>query len=397
MTAKTGIRGVLALPLAVLTLTTSIVARAQPVDSSPAPSAASQGAQPSFNAESAVIEEVIEALDEGYRFNAYVVRWHGIRVLVSDPAGQGHLAVGDTLHFVAARADVVTRPILTFVSTEHDAGRGNQAALSAAPSTVQSETGTVEEVLQAQENGYRFTAYIVRWHGKRVAVIDAQSSPPHAVGDPIDLVVMRSSTMGRQILGFLEPPAHLEPAALRSTQDTGIVEEVLSGRVEGDVYTEFIVRWHGSQVAVSAAPAGPSSGATPGIGAGIPLTITRAKLPSNTGVLNFGMGTPVDSGALKESAQYSSIVVSNAKGTVSQVLSAQADDYGYRAYIVLWQGNRVAVTDAFASTRYQPGDPVAFTVARTGLPGNGQLLFTLFDFSCAQVVKGCKAPIAATH
>jgi hypothetical protein len=55
------------------------------------------------------------------------------------------------------------------------------------------------------------------------------------------------------------------------------------------------------------------------------------------------------------------------------------------------------VTDAFASTRYQPGDPIAFTVARTGLPGNGQLLFTLFDFSCAQVVKGCKAPIAATH
>jgi hypothetical protein len=381
-----------------LTVPASIVARAQSVDNTPAPVVAPAGAQPSYSADSAVIEEIIEAVDDGYRFNAYVVRWHGVRVLVSDPAGQGHLAVGDTLHFIAATFEVISgQRMLNFISTEHDAGSSNHPGPGAEPSTVKSETSTVEEVLQAQENGYRFTGYVVRWRGRRVAVIDMQSSPPHAVGDPLDLVVMRMSPMGRQLLGFAEP-SKLEPAAVRSTPDMGIVEEVLSGRVDDDVYAEYIVRWHGSRVAVSAGTPGPSSGGTsPSIGAGIPLTITHAKLPSSGGVLNFAAATPVDMAAMEQSASHSSIVVSNAKGTVEQVLTAKADDYAYRAYIVLWQGNRVAVSDAFASTHLLAGDQVTFSVARVGSPGSGQLQFTLFDFPCAQAAKACTPPIATTR
>jgi hypothetical protein len=223
------------------------------------------------------------------------------------------------------------------------------------------------------------------------------NTPAPVAAAAVDLEVVRSSPMGRQLLGFLEP-TNIESATARSTSDTGIVEEVLSGRVDDEVYVEYIVRWHGSQVAVSAGTPGPSSGgASPSIGAGIPLSITHAKLPSSGGVLNFAAATPVDMVATEQSANHSSIVVSNATGTVEQVLTAKADDYAYRGYIVLWQGNRVAVTDAFASTHFMPGDQVTFSVTRMGPPGRGQLLFTLFDFPCAQAAKACTPPIAATR
>jgi hypothetical protein len=395
---------------AAVAVTTAIVARAQSVDSTPSASAAAPvpaaaAAQPPYTAVravtpvSAVIEEVIEAVDDGYRFNAYVVRWHGVRVLVSDPAGQGHLAVGDTLHFIAAHSDVMDgHRILNFISLERDAGRGNQARPNAAPSIGQSDTSTVEEVLQAEENGYQYTAYIVRWHGKRVAVIDMLSSqPPRALGDPIDLLVTRMSAMGHPLLGFLKPPTNLDPAAVRSTQDTGIVEEVLRGRVDGATYAEYIVRWQGSQVAVAAEPVPEGTSPPVGVGEGIPLTISRQKLPSSVGVLHIGSRVPVDLPSSNAPGKDLSVSVTDAQGTVERVLTAQADDYRYRAYVVSWQGTLVAVDDAFASTHFNAGDQITFTVARTGPAGSGQLIFTVFDFPCPKGSNKCKAPSAATQ
>jgi hypothetical protein len=391
--------------LATLVAPASISASAQPQDATAAqaasvPVAAATIAQPSSTRANAVIEDVIEAVDDGYRFNAYVVRWHGVRVVVSDPTSQGHLAVGDTLHFIAGHSDVIKgQRMLSFISTEHDANSSDHAGLSAASSAVQSETSTVEEVLTAQEDGYQFTAYIIRWQGKRVAVIDMQSSPPQAVGDQIDLVVMRMAPMGRKVLGFLKPPINVGQAAAH-TQDTGIVEEVLRGRVDGDAYADYIVRWRGFEVAVSASTSWPSTGATAqpaNVGEGIPLTISRTKLPSSAGILHFVAGTPGDTAISQVWPKDLSMVVTNAKGTVERVLTAQADDYHYRAYIVIWHGTQVAVDDAFSSTHFKVGDQVAFTVARTGATGNGQLMFTLFDFPRAQGSNGRKPPTASTQ
>src|SRR5579871_5286472 len=97
---------------------------AEPATAAPAPAAAATtpaaagepAAQSSakHEVESAPIEEVVEAIDNGYRSNAYIVRWHGARVLVNDLLAEGHLEVGDTLHFMVMRNDVVGQKILNF-------------------------------------------------------------------------------------------------------------------------------------------------------------------------------------------------------------------------------------------------------------------------------------------
>jgi hypothetical protein len=374
-----------ALAMATQIVATSIVARAP--DNAPATST-----QPPYSALSAVIEEVIEAVDDGYRFNAYVVRWHGVRVLVSDPAGQGHLAVGDTLHFIAADLEVIDgQRTLNFISTERDASPGDHAGSTVAAADARSEISTVEEVLKAQENGYQYTAYIVKWHGKRVGVVEMQSSPPHAVGDQIDLLAMRMSTMGHQLLRFQTTPASVGLIDPHNIQETGIVEEVLRGRVDGDAYAEYIVRWRESQVAVAAEPIPGGTSQPVGVGVGIPLTISRQKLPSNVGVLHIASRVPVDLPPGRDL----SVSVTTAKGTVERVLTAQADEYRYRAYVVSWQGTQVAVDDAFASTHFNAGDEIAFSVARQGPAGSGQLLFTVFDFPCPKGAT-CKPSVPAT-
>jgi len=379
--------------LAALATSASILMRAHaqtiaavPTDSVPAASAPIT--QVSSTHASAVIEDDIETVEDGYRFNAYVVRWHGVRVVVSDPTSQGHLAVGDTLHFIAGRSEIIKgQRMLSFLSTEREAGSGDPAGLDATSSTARTETSIVEEVLTAQDEGYLFTAYIVRWQGKRVAVIDMQSSPPHMVGDQIDLVVMRMSPMGRKVLAFVNPPTNTGQGAAHNIEDVGIVEEVLRGRVDGDAYVDYIVRWHGSEVAIAGATDRQSSQAGAqhlNIGEGIPLKISRFKLPTGAGILQIVAGTRGDTATSPMSSKDSTIVITKVKGTVERVLTAQADEYQYRAYIALWRGAQVAVEDAFSSTHFKVGDQVAFTVGHTGPTGNGQMDFTLFDFPCVQ-------------
>jgi hypothetical protein len=53
-----------------------------------------------------------------------------------------------------------------------------------------------------------------------------------------------------------------------------------------------------------------------------------------------------------------------ATGKIERVLSAQSDDYRYRAYVVRWHGARVVVEDVLAHTHYNLGDEVNFWVTR---------------------------------
>ena len=36
--------------------------------------------RPSYTVETALIEQVVSAVDDGYQFDAYIVRWHGLRI-----------------------------------------------------------------------------------------------------------------------------------------------------------------------------------------------------------------------------------------------------------------------------------------------------------------------------
>ena len=67
----------------------------------PQPTNLPEGTQSSFETEEATVLKVYSAEKEGHRFVAYVVKWHGSEVIVSDPLAQSEHEVGDTIRFIA--------------------------------------------------------------------------------------------------------------------------------------------------------------------------------------------------------------------------------------------------------------------------------------------------------
>lgn len=64
-------------------------------------------------------------------------------------------------------------------------------AKSGFPGFYTTETVVVDEVLAADENGYRSNAYVVTWNNSRVAVEDNLARSHYRVGDKIKVLVMR--------------------------------------------------------------------------------------------------------------------------------------------------------------------------------------------------------------
>ena len=58
--------------------------------------------------ERATVEEVLQANADDFRFIAYVVNWHGTRVVVSDPLARTAHRKGDEIQFLAIRVKVPT-------------------------------------------------------------------------------------------------------------------------------------------------------------------------------------------------------------------------------------------------------------------------------------------------
>ena len=340
--------------------------------------------KPSFDR--AVIEEVIEAVDDGYRFNAYIVRWHGSRVLVSDPIGAGHLEVGDTIRFLVGRHDVAGHRVLLFMSLERSANPQSPPVEPMEVAVASDTPATVEEVLNAEDGGYRFRAYLVRWRGKRVAVPDILLQTPHGVGEQLQVIAAHTSLAGRQLLTFMPVPAGTKDApAANETRDTGVVEDVLRTKVDGDSYLAYVVQWQGSHVAL------PAEGALYQVGEPLSLVVSRVPLPKGGGILRLGSAAAVDSAAATDSALNVSTNATAATGVVDSVLSAQSGDYRYRAYLVTWHGTRIVVDDMFATTHYKAGDQLSFSVVHASDSGVRQVAFMLFDFPKASAAAAEKA------
>ncbi len=359
-----------------------------PVAATPAPPAAEL---PSGSMESAPIEEVIEASDAGFRFDAFIVRWHGARVLVSDPIGVCRLGVGDRIRFMVARSgDVGGRHVLGFISLERPEGQPSAASAPAPSFAGQSATAIVEEVLSVTDGDYRFAAYLVQWQGQRVAVTDLSGGEQHALpGASIPIMAARLSVMGHQVLQFISPQAGAASAAAspaaaaNAAHDVGLIDEVLKGTFSGDSYAAYIVSWHGSQIALDPARLAPLQQA----GETALLRVRRVELPfgAGKGTLVFAADTPEDSAPAAEPD--ASATGSMVEGVVERVLQAQADDYRYRAYLVRWSGSRVLVNDLFATTNYQGGDRITFMMGHGASAGERRVFFLLIDPKAAMPAK----------
>jgi hypothetical protein len=148
-----------------------------------------------------LVEEVLRTNVDGFGYTAYVLNSLGARIVVDDIPGAIPHRVGDQVSFVSQR---ITGPkssgpgILRFEPSAPEAVKLDDVNLS-----MTQETATVAEVLTTQTDGYRYVAYIVNWHGARVAVSDALSNTSYAVGDQINFPASRATSPSGRQLSFL--------------------------------------------------------------------------------------------------------------------------------------------------------------------------------------------------
>jgi hypothetical protein len=148
-----------------------------------------------------VVEEVLRTNVDGFGYTAYVLNSLGARIVIDEVPGAIPRRVGDQFFFVSQRiaSPKSSEPgILRFEPSAPEAVKQDDVSMS----TTQ-ETATVAEVLTMQTDGYRYVAYIVNWHGARVAVSDALSNTNYAMGDRINFPAARATSASGRQLSFL--------------------------------------------------------------------------------------------------------------------------------------------------------------------------------------------------
>jgi hypothetical protein len=120
------------------------------------------------------------------------------------------------------------------------------------------ESGTIDEVLTAEDSGYRMRGYVVTWRSARVFVSGAPTEP-RQTGAGIDLTVYRSAINGQRALRFaitqLGDDASVAQDEARNaevsiTSGTAKVEDVLTADSDGYRFIAYVVNWHDRHVAV---------------------------------------------------------------------------------------------------------------------------------------------------
>lgn len=356
---------------------------AQQVPATPGTGSAASAAKSSRNVQSAAVEEIVASEEDGYRAIAYVVRWHGTRVLVEDPLAKSHLSVGDSLNFIVSPHDVAGNRLLSFIFTgppcKCDDTSRKPALTQGGTSGAKSAVGLVEEVLTAQEDGHRFVAYIVQAQGTRIAVFDPLAQSNHVVGENISYLAIRNNATGNRLMAFLAvPPSDNATQAKQAAvpiqaEGTGSIEEVLTTSVDGFGYTAYVVKLPDARVVVDDVP-----GAIPQrVGEQIEFVTRRIPSPNSSGpgILRFEPKAP-------EADKLADVSMSMTQetATVEEALTLQSDGYRFVAYIVKWRGARVAVSDALSNTHYAVGDKIDFPASRATSPSGRQLNFLLFNF-----------------
>ncbi len=370
------------------------------------------GSSSSFSREVGVVEDVIALREDGYQFRAYVVGWQGSRVLVSDPLAQSDRAEGDNLQFLAMRLDVNGKRMLAFTTDERASSSPASTtrpappappARLAQPGSVRDSSvtasGVVEDVLSAQDGAYRFVGYIVRYQNRRIALVDHLLGPPHAIGDEIGFLAMRAALSQRHLLGFEMLPGSAGVAnsgttrAERGAPESGIVTDVLSAQVDGYRYHAYVVQWHDGALLV------PDDSANTDYRVGDTLSFMARRLqlpalPRPQRLVSFALSPSPGVTEPATADASAALATQTVPVTVEQVLSGDMDGYRYGAYVVEWNGLRLGVTDAFATTHYAVGQRISVPVSRVETGGSKRLMLTLFEFpmNCSTGAAGSCPP-----
>jgi hypothetical protein len=352
------------------------------------PPAESKTAGPALQPETASVEEVLATEDDGYYASAYVVRWHGNRVLLVDRLASTHLVVGANVSFTVTRHEVGGRRLLSFVLCRCDDGRQRPKtpAIYKDPTPVSSsadfKTGIVEEVLGAEDGGYRAIGYIVQSKAARLAVADPIAQSNYRIGDSISILAVRTKFKSLSLLAFTAMPAlSTSPGVtaapeLTTAPQSGLITEALTSSDANYSYRAYIVEAQGARVVVEdSSDAGPHQ-----VGEQLAFVSRRIENPLTPGhgLLSFGPTAQQEAPSHDPNGTHVSLNTDTA--TVDEVLTRDLNGDRYVAYIVKWNGTRVGISDVFASTHYAVGDRITFSVTRAGAAGQGHLNFMMFNF-----------------
>lgn len=341
--------------------------------------AAVSAASVSSTRQTGVIEDIVSTEEGAYRSTAYVVTWHGARVLVADPLNGSSKIKGDKLDFLVIRSQTVEgKHLLGFISLQRRSARSAPRAPRSEHGSTKETTGAVKEVLSAQDGDYRFVAYIARLGKERVAVWDALAESHYSVGDVVPILELRGATPAVAYLHFqidsMPQAAGKASAATAVVVDAGVVERTLSAASQGYAYRAYVVRWHASELVVD----DPTAASDYQVGDRLAFRIRRVRLPSAGGVMQLELQKP-PSGPADENARAQTSSVTDT-AVVERVLSSQDGADRAVAYLVRWHGVPVAVTDEFATTHFAAGERIKFEVVRENDDAVRRLLFMMWVF-----------------
>jgi hypothetical protein len=117
---------------------------------------------------------------------------------------------------------------------------------------VNHESGRIEEVVTAADDGARYRGYVLTWRSMRVVVAGAPDES-YMPGDNLDVVVYRTEVNGHEVLRFrTSQPASNEndvdrestSSQISMTLGTARIEETVSAESDGYRFLGYFVTWH---------------------------------------------------------------------------------------------------------------------------------------------------------
>jgi hypothetical protein len=157
---------------------------------------------------------------------------------------------------------------------------------------VNHETGRIEQVLTASDDGYRFRGYVLSWRSTRILVAGPPDEP-RSPGDNLDVAVNRSEINGHKILRFESKLANSNDnvvdvdstgSTASITSGTARIEDSVSADSDGYQFVGYFVTWHDQRVLV----VDPQSAPTRAIGETINFRVLRTGV-SSTRRLSFSL------------------------------------------------------------------------------------------------------------
>jgi hypothetical protein len=152
----------------------------------------------------------------------------------------------------------VTAISLCLILSEGANAQAQETQRSRLAPPVNHETGRIEEVLTASDDGFHFRGYVLTWRSMRIVVAVAPGDS-HVPGDNLDVVVYRSDLNGRKVLRFESKPSasnvnatDVDSAASSASiiLGTARIEDTVSADSDGYRFVGYFVTWHDERVFV---------------------------------------------------------------------------------------------------------------------------------------------------